>query len=133
MARRGGRTTRPLDRARQYYEQRKRRFAARAGKIEDDGYEEAVEVREQVLAASVGSRAAGVVELRNSGEISNEVMHRLERELDLEESYLENSSVVGSQTSCSPAYRACRRCHDGSGLLRLRRSDGSPTCLSQAR
>ena len=33
----------PLDRARQYYEQRKRRFAARAGKIEDDGYEERVD------------------------------------------------------------------------------------------
>ena len=32
----------PLDRPRQYYEQRKRRFAARAGKLEDDGYELAV-------------------------------------------------------------------------------------------
>ena len=39
----------PLDRARQYYEQRKRRFAARAGKVEDDGYEDAAQVRERVL------------------------------------------------------------------------------------
>jgi Na+/H+ antiporter len=38
-----------LERARQYYEQRKRRFAARAGKIEDDGYERASLVRQRVL------------------------------------------------------------------------------------
>jgi monovalent cation/hydrogen antiporter len=30
-----------------------------------------------------------VVALRNGGEISNDVMHRIERELDLEESRLE--------------------------------------------
>jgi monovalent cation/hydrogen antiporter len=30
-----------------------------------------------------------LVELRNEGQISNQVMHRLERELDLEESRLE--------------------------------------------
>jgi hypothetical protein len=33
--------------------------------------------------------ARAVVELRNCGVISNEVMHRIERELDLEESRLE--------------------------------------------
>ena len=30
-----------------------------------------------------------IVELRNEGRISNEVMHRLERELDLEDNRLE--------------------------------------------
>jgi monovalent cation/hydrogen antiporter len=30
-----------------------------------------------------------VVQLRNSGDISSDVMHRIERELDLEESRLE--------------------------------------------
>jgi len=79
----------PLDRAHQYYEQRKRRFAARAGKIEDDGYEDASEVREQVLRRLWRAERQAIVELRNAGDISNEVMHRLERELDLEESYLE--------------------------------------------
>jgi CPA1 family monovalent cation:H+ antiporter len=79
----------PLDRARQYYEQLKRRFAARAGKIEDDGYEDASEVREQVLRRLWRAERQAIVELRNAGDISNEVMHRLERELDLEESYLE--------------------------------------------
>jgi monovalent cation/hydrogen antiporter len=79
----------PLDRARQYYEQRKRRFAARAGKIEDDGYEDASEVRERVLRRLYRAERQAIVGLRNAGDISNEVMHRLERELDLEESYLE--------------------------------------------
>jgi monovalent cation/hydrogen antiporter len=79
----------PLDRARQYYQQRKRRFAARAGKIEDDGYEDASEVRERVLRRLYQAERQAIVELRNAGDISNEVMHRLERELDLEESYFE--------------------------------------------
>jgi len=78
-----------LERSRQYYEQRKRRFAAQAGKIEDDGYEVASQVREQVLRRLFQAERRSIVELRNSGEISNDVMHRLERELDLEESYLE--------------------------------------------
>ena len=78
-----------LDRARQYYQQRKRRFAARAGKIEDDGYEEQSQVRLRVLRRLYGAERRAIVELRNTGDISNEVMHRLERELDLEESYLD--------------------------------------------
>lgn len=78
-----------LERSRQYYEQRKRRFAAQAGKIEDDGYEVASQVRQQVLRRLFQAERRSIVELRNSGEISNDVMHRLERELDLEESYLE--------------------------------------------
>jgi Na+/H+ antiporter len=78
-----------LDRARQYYEQRKRRFAARAGKIDDDGYEDASQLRERVLRRLYQAERRAVVELRNAGDISNEVMHRLERELDLEESYLD--------------------------------------------
>jgi Na+/H+ antiporter len=78
-----------LDRARQYYEQRKRRYAARAGKIEDDGYEDASQVRQRVLRRLYGAERRAIVGLRNAGDISNEVMHRLGRELDLEESYLE--------------------------------------------
>jgi CPA1 family monovalent cation:H+ antiporter len=79
-----------LDRARQYYEQRTRRFAARAGKIEDEGYEDASQVREQVLRRLYRAERRAIVGLRNAGDISNDVMHRLERELDLEESYLEH-------------------------------------------
>ena len=89
MAGEGWADDEPLDRARQYYEQRKRRFAARAGKVEDDGYEDAAQVRERVLRRLYQAERQAIVELRNAGDISNEVMHRLERELDLEESYFE--------------------------------------------
>jgi monovalent cation/hydrogen antiporter len=71
------------------YQERKRRFAAQAGKIEDDGYEDGALSRRRVLARLYGAERRAVVGLRNAGEISNEVMHRLERELDLEESQLE--------------------------------------------
>jgi NhaP-type Na+/H+ or K+/H+ antiporter len=89
MAGEGWAADEPLDRARQYYEQRKRRFAARAGKLEDDGYEDAAQVRERVLRRLYQAERQAIVGLRNAGSISNEVMHRLERELDLEESYFE--------------------------------------------
>jgi monovalent cation/hydrogen antiporter len=89
MADEGWAADEALDRARQYYEQRKRRFAARAGHIEDEGYEDASQLRERVLRLLDGAERRAIVGLRNAGDISNEVMHRLERELDLEESYLE--------------------------------------------
>ena len=89
MAEEGWAGDETLDRARQYYEQRKRRFAARVGKVDDDGYEDASRVRERVLRRLYQAERRAVVELRNAGDISNEVMHRLERELDLEESYLD--------------------------------------------
>jgi len=78
-----------LSRVREAYELRKRRFAARAGKIEDDGYEDESQVRQQVLRRLYTAERRAVVGLRNAGDISNELMHRLERELDLEESNLE--------------------------------------------
>lgn len=78
-----------LERARGFYEQRKRRFAARAGKIDDDGYEDASRQRAQVLRRLWAAERRAIIELRNTGGISNQMMHRLERELDLEESYLE--------------------------------------------
>jgi CPA1 family monovalent cation:H+ antiporter len=89
LADEGWATDESLDRARQFYEQRKRRLAARAGKIEDDGYEDASRSRQEVLLRLWSAERQAILGLRNSGEISNEVMHRLERELDLEESSLE--------------------------------------------
>jgi len=89
MAAEGWAAEEALNRAREYYEQRKRRDAARAGKIEDDGYEEQSTIRRQVLLRVYGAERRAIVDLRNSGQISNEVMHTLERELDLEESYLD--------------------------------------------
>ena len=78
-----------LERMRALYRYRKRRFAARAGKVEDDGYEDRSLSYQQAVRRVLDAQRAAIVDLRNSGEISNDVMHRLERELDLEDTRLE--------------------------------------------
>jgi hypothetical protein len=44
---------------------------------------------ERTLREVLDAQRRAVVELRNNGEISNEVMHHIERELDLEDSRLD--------------------------------------------
>jgi CPA1 family monovalent cation:H+ antiporter len=78
-----------IERMRASYEYRKRRFAARAGKIEDDGYEDRSLAYQQLVQTVLGAQREALVKLRNDGEISNEVMNRVVQELDLEESRLE--------------------------------------------
>jgi monovalent cation/hydrogen antiporter len=78
-----------VDRMRRAYEYRKRRFAARAGKIEDDGYEDRSLAYQQMIQSVLAAQREALIELRNEGTISNEVMNRVVRELDLEESRLE--------------------------------------------
>jgi NhaP-type Na+/H+ or K+/H+ antiporter len=78
-----------IDRMRRIYEYRKRRFAARAGKIEDDGYEDRSLAYQQVVQIVLAAQRETLVRLRNSGEISNETMNAVIQELDLEESRLE--------------------------------------------
>ena len=71
------------------YEYRKRRLAARAGKIEDDGYEDRSMQYQQAVQIVLGAQRDALVELRREGTISNETMNRIIQELDLEESRLE--------------------------------------------
>ena len=72
------------------YEFRQRRFKVRAGKVEDeDGIEDRSLAYQRLMRELYIVQRRAVVELRNDGEISNDVMHRIERELDLEESRLE--------------------------------------------
>ena len=79
-----------IDRLRGLYEFRQRRVKVRAGKIEDeDGIENRSLAYQRLMHELYTVQRRAVVELRNGGEISNDVMHRLERELDLEESRLE--------------------------------------------
>jgi Na+/H+ antiporter len=78
-----------LERMRGLYEYRKRRFAARAGKIEDDGYEDRSLTYQQTVLSVLAAQREALVQLRNDGVISNEVMNRVVREFDLEESRLE--------------------------------------------
>jgi Na+/H+ antiporter len=79
-----------VDRMRGLYEFRKRRFATRAGKIEDeDGIEDRSLNYQRMVHDVLGAQRQALVGLVRSGEISSEVMRRVERELDLEESRLE--------------------------------------------
>jgi Na+/H+ antiporter len=78
-----------LERMRGLYEYRKRRFAARAGKIEDDGYEDRSLAYQQMIQVVLAAQREALLQMRSDGELSNEVMLRILRELDLEESRLE--------------------------------------------
>jgi monovalent cation/hydrogen antiporter len=78
-----------VDRMRRADEYRKRRLAARAGKVEDDGYEDRSLAYQQMVQSVLAAQRDSLVRLRDEREISNEVMNRVIRELDLEESRLE--------------------------------------------
>jgi Na+/H+ antiporter len=78
-----------VERMRALYEYRKRRFAARAGKIEDDGYEDRSLAYQQTVQLVLGAQREALLRMRSEGKLSNEVMNRILRELDLEESRLE--------------------------------------------
>jgi CPA1 family monovalent cation:H+ antiporter len=79
-----------IDRARRLYEFRQRRFKVRAGKIEDtDGIEEGSLAYQRMMHEIYAVQRQELVRLRNAREISADVMRRVERELDLEESRLE--------------------------------------------
>ena len=79
-----------MARMRRLYEYRSRRFAAMAGEAEDgDGIEHRSRKYQKAVRAVLDAQRDELVRLRNSGAISNEVMHRLERELDLEDERLE--------------------------------------------
>jgi CPA1 family monovalent cation:H+ antiporter len=78
------------DRMRQMYEYRRSRLAARAGETDDgDGIEHRSLKYQKMVRSVLDAQRDELVRLRNSGTISNEVMHRLERELDLEDERLE--------------------------------------------
>jgi Na+/H+ antiporter len=78
------------ERLRNLHRFRQRRFKVRAGKMEDeDGIEDRSMNYQRLLRELYLVQRRALVELRNGGTISNEVMHRIERELDLEESRLE--------------------------------------------
>ena len=78
-----------IERMRALYQYRKRRFAARAGKIEDDGYEDRSLIYQQMVQIVLAAQRDALIRMRSDGELSNEVMNRVIRELDLEESRLE--------------------------------------------
>jgi CPA1 family monovalent cation:H+ antiporter len=78
-----------IERMRGAYRYRKRRLAARAGVADDDGYEDRSVAYQTIVREVLEAQRREIVRLRNEGTISNDVMHRIERELDLEDVRLE--------------------------------------------
>ena len=78
-----------IERVRRSHGFRRRRFAARRGEEEDRDYEGRSLAYQRLLHEVIQAQREALIRLRNDGEISSEVMRRVERELDLEESRLE--------------------------------------------
>jgi CPA1 family monovalent cation:H+ antiporter len=82
-----------VERMIQYYEFRNRRLTQRAGELDGDEEEDDLDERsrgyQRLVREVLDAQRRRVVELRNEGAISDEVMHALERELDLEDQRLE--------------------------------------------
>jgi monovalent cation/hydrogen antiporter len=78
-----------VERLRGLYQFRRRRLKARAGYVEDDGYQDRSLAYQRLVRELLDAQRLAIVQLRDQGEISVEVMHRIERDLDLEDSRLE--------------------------------------------
>lgn len=79
-----------VQRMRGLYEFRRHRFAVRAGAEPDtDGIDDRSAAYQRMVRAVLDAQRGTLVRLRNEGVIGNEVMHRVERQLDLEDSRLE--------------------------------------------
>ncbi len=77
------------ERARGMFDYRRRRFASRLDEDDDGGYEERSDAYQRFLLEVLAAQRAALLELRNDGTISDEVMRAVQRDLDLEESRLE--------------------------------------------
>jgi Na+/H+ antiporter len=78
-----------VERLRGLYQFRRRRLKARAGYVEDDGYQDRSLAYQRLVRELLDAQRLAIVQLRNQGAISVDVMHRIERDLDLEDSRLE--------------------------------------------
>jgi len=78
-----------VERMRGLYQFRRQRLKARAGYLADDGYQDRSLAYQRLVRELLDAQRREIVRLRNQGEISNEVMHRIERDLDLEDARLE--------------------------------------------
>jgi CPA1 family monovalent cation:H+ antiporter len=76
------------ERVRGFYNYRSR-FVARFDGADDDGLEERSAAYQRLMRDLLRAQRSTLIRLRNEGRIGDEVMHRIERDLDLEESRLE--------------------------------------------
>ena len=68
---------------------RRSRFSARFDGDDHDGLEERSAAYQRMMRDLLRAQRTTLIRLRNEGRIGDEVMHRIERDLDLEESRLE--------------------------------------------
>jgi len=78
-----------VEKLRGVYQHRRRLLKARAGIIRDYGYQDRSLAHQRLLRELLDAQRSAIIQLRNEGTISNDVMHRIERDLDLEDSRLE--------------------------------------------
>jgi Na+/H+ antiporter len=76
------------ERVRGLYNYRRSRFSSRFDG-DEDGIEERSAAYQRLMRELLRSQRSTLIELRNEGKIGDEAMHRIERDLDLEESRLE--------------------------------------------
>ena len=77
------------ERVRGLYNYRRSRFSARFDGDDHDGLEERSAAYQRFMRDLLHAQRTTLIQLRNEGRIGDEVMHRIERDLDLEESRLE--------------------------------------------
>ncbi len=77
------------ERLRGLYDYRRRRFVTRLDGADGDGLEERSRAYGRLRRELLEAERQAVVDLRRQGRISDEVMHRVERDLDLEDARLE--------------------------------------------
>jgi Na+/H+ antiporter len=78
------------ERVRGMYGYRRSRFVARKMGADEDGYEERSQAYQRLSRELLAAQRDALVRLRNEGTISDEALHRIERDLDLEETRLDS-------------------------------------------
>ncbi len=77
-----------VERMRGLYNYRRSRFRSRFD-ADDDGLEEHSAAFQRLMREVLRTQRRRLIQLRDEGKIGDEAMHRIERDLDLEESRLE--------------------------------------------
>ena len=78
------------ERVRGMYGYRRSRFVARKMGTDEDGFEECSQSYQRLARELLSAQRNALVSLRNEGTISDEALHRIERDLDLEETRLDS-------------------------------------------
>jgi monovalent cation/hydrogen antiporter len=78
-----------VGRARQLFDYRERRFGALEDGAEEN-FEDRAEAWRRLMRELYRAQRDALLELRNSGAISDDIRRRVERDIDLEETRIEN-------------------------------------------